>query len=375
MPAYTIPNTPDTTYGDLAEPDARDFEILGQQTLYGVLSGCQVGAQGPATMSTDVGSGVILNNGVPVSVASTSVTHAGAGTNPRVDMVVVDSLGNASVVAGLSSTNARCSALPGGLVVLAFVYVPGGASSIQSAQIVDKRLMLALSFSRSGAIGVSILGARIDGDTFDRWTKFADGSEGWGGGALAQDVTLTRTAAGELTLVGNLITKNIKRGTGSPETVVVGAIGDLFVRTDGALGTVVYYKSSAASPGNTGWLPLGAKKTVVIPHTWAIGGPVAVAIGDFDYICPFFVPVPAAQTATLLAVRHRINSGTSATVKLQKNGVDVTGFTGISVTPTITHTDPADVALADGDMLALVVSSISGSPMNLSITLEIAYTF
>lgn len=373
MPAYTIPNTPDTTYGDLAEPDARDFEILGQQSLYGVLSGCQVAAQG-GNMNVNIGAGVVLNNGVPVSVTSGSLTHGAASSNPRVDMIAVDSLGNKLIIAGISSTNARCTAFDG-YTILAFVYIPGGAFTIDIPQVIDKRTMLAVSFERSGAASDAIVGARVNADPLDRWTKFADGSEGWGGGALAQDVTLTRTAAGELTLVGNLITKNIKRGTGSPETVVVGAIGDLFVRTDGALGTVVYYKSSAASPGNTGWLPLGAKKTVVIPHTWAIGGPVAVAVGDFDYICPFFVPVPAAQTATLLAVRHRINSGTSATVKLQKNGVDVTGFTGISVTPAITHTDPADVALADGDMLALVVSSISGSPMNLSITLEIAYTF
>lgn len=48
--------------------------------------------------------------------------------------------------------------------------------------------------------------------------------------------------------VGNA---DIMSGTGSPEGVVSGAIGSLFLRTDGGAGTTMYVKESGA--GNTGW--------------------------------------------------------------------------------------------------------------------------
>lgn len=114
--------------------------------------------------------------------------------------------------------------------------------------------------------------------------------------------------------------------------------------------------------------------TTRVAHTWAISGAIAVPSGDTDFICPFYVPVPTGQTAALAACRYSINSGTSATVKLQKNGVDATGFTAISVTTTPATTDPANVALADGDALALVVTAVSASPTNMSFTVWIEYT-
>lgn len=113
-------------------------------------------------------------------------------------------------------------------------------------------------------------------------------------------------------------------------------------------------------------------KTVRLPHTWAIPGSVAVASGDTDYIIPFFIPVPATQTVTVVGARYRINSGTSATVKLQKNDVDVAGFTGISVTTT-SATTSGSVALADGDKLALVVTAVSGSPKNMTFSVDLDY--
>lgn len=119
-------------------------------------------------------------------------------------------------------------------------------------------------------------------------------------------------------------------------------------------------------------LPADPAKTIRVPHTFTVYGTVAVPSGDTNYIVPFFVPVPAGQTATLVAARHVIHSGTSATVKVQKNGVDATGFTGISVTGTATTTS-GSVALANNDLLALVVTAVSGSPTNLTFTAYIDY--
>jgi hypothetical protein len=119
------------------------------------------------------------------------------------------------------------------------------------------------------------------------------------------------------------------------------------------------------------WIDVSAHRT---PHTFAVGGPIQVPAGDTDYIPGFFVAAPTGmQTVNVAMARHRINSGTSVTVKLQKNGIDVTGFTGISVTTTSTTTDPTDVAVADGDYLQLIVTAVSGSPKNLSFSLFLDY--
>lgn len=114
--------------------------------------------------------------------------------------------------------------------------------------------------------------------------------------------------------------------------------------------------------------------TFRIPHTWAISGEIAVPSGDTDYIIPFFVSLASGQTAELVKARHRINSGTSVTAKLQKNGGDITGFTGISVTTTPTDTDPTDVTLSNNDMIALVVTAVAGTPQNMTFTIFIEYT-
>ncbi|WP_461372950.1 hypothetical protein [Candidatus Aquicultor sp.] len=115
--------------------------------------------------------------------------------------------------------------------------------------------------------------------------------------------------------------------------------------------------------------------TVRIPHTYTIPGVVNVPSGDTDYVCPFFIKLAAGQTAKLSMAEHRINSGDPATVKLQKNGSDITGFTALSVSTTSTLTNPTDVDLADGDMIQPVVTAVGATPAkNLSFTIFIDYT-
>jgi hypothetical protein len=118
----------------------------------------------------------------------------------------------------------------------------------------------------------------------------------------------------------------------------------------------------------TTWVFIGRDRTFLTPHSWTIGGEIKVPSSDTDYIPPFFIPVASGQTVTLTEARHRINGGTSATVKLQKNGGDITGWTGISVTTTSTTTNAADEAFTDEDTLALVVTAVSGTPINMTFT-------
>lgn len=120
--------------------------------------------------------------------------------------------------------------------------------------------------------------------------------------------------------------------------------------------------------------PGSGSSTLRIGKTYAIAGEIEVPIGEDDFIVPFFVSLAGGQTAELVKARHQINAGTSATVKLQKNGVDITGFTGISVTTTPADTDPADVTLVNNDEIALVVTAVSGVPQNLTFTIFIEHT-
>lgn len=133
-------------------------------------------------------------------------------------------------------------------------------------------------------------------------------------------------------------------------------------------GSWEYWNGAAWGP-----IHVTAPTTITVPHTFTLSGEVAVAAGDIAYVPPFFIPVPPGQTVRLRSVRHRINSGTSATVKLTSNGTDLTGYTGIAVTTTTATTDAADVTLTNNAALALVVTAVSGTPKNLSLTLYLDY--
>lgn len=108
-------------------------------------------------------------------------------------------------------------------------------------------------------------------------------------------------------------------------------------------------------------------------HTYAISGEIQVPSGDTDFILPFYVSFATGQTASIVKARHSINSGTSATVKLTRNGGDIAGYTGITVNTTPSDTTQTQ-ALTDNDELALVVTAVAGAPTNMSFTIFIEYT-
>ncbi len=108
-------------------------------------------------------------------------------------------------------------------------------------------------------------------------------------------------------------------------------------------------------------------KTIRLPHSWALNG-----TGTVDTLPGFFVSLPAGQTAALAAVRYATTSGT-ATVSVRRNATGATGFTGLSVTSTAATTDPANVALADGDYLDLDITAVS-SPVDLRVTVFVEYS-
>lgn len=174
---FIIPNATDTTSGNKyeslnqAEPDALDFEILGNKKS-GVISGCEVTAQTVPNSTVRVSSGSLSINGVVYTIASVS-SHPlpTAPINNRFDLVVArlsngsvsittcygaDSTDNpvfprsASRVVSTSGLPANSFVNPDTDVVLAAIYRSGGAV-VTNARIVDKRTTLNAGISLQGS--------------------------------------------------------------------------------------------------------------------------------------------------------------------------------------------------------------------------------
>lgn len=69
---------------------------------------------------------------------------------------------------------------------------------------------------------------------------------------IAAATTVADTSQTQATALNALV----RTGTGSPEGIVTAPIGTLFLRTDGAIGTVLYAKETGT--GNTGWVAHGS---------------------------------------------------------------------------------------------------------------------
>ena len=120
-------------------------------------------------------------------------------------------------------------------------------------------------------------------------------------------------------------------------------------------------------------LPVEDSVIMHLTHTFAVGGEIKVPVGDVDYIPGFYISIPTGQKATLLSVMPRINAGTSATFKLQSEGVDITGFTSIVADTTPAVVTPTAVELTSLAYIQLVVTAVSGTPKNLTVSLIIKY--
>ncbi len=141
-----LPNEADAFNANQAEPDSVDFEILllGYQRT-GVISGCVV-SEDPSTpdMTVDVTVGVVALAGsqIAVSVQLNNTVTAADGTNPRIDLVTVNSSGTVVVTAGTAAAQPVAPAIPATSIPLAFLYVPTSDTSIADNQINDKRILL-----------------------------------------------------------------------------------------------------------------------------------------------------------------------------------------------------------------------------------------
>jgi hypothetical protein len=111
----------------------------------GVLSGCEVTAQGSPDMTVAVAAGYIqaTPGAAPVAVTSGNATITAAdATNPRIDLVTASAAGVKTVTNGTAAASPKPPALPSGHVALAMIYVAANDTAINTGEITDKRVIL-----------------------------------------------------------------------------------------------------------------------------------------------------------------------------------------------------------------------------------------
>jgi len=111
----------------------------------GTVTGMTVTQRGAgANMSVDVASGsyVANNTGVTKSATTNVVITAADPSNPRIDIIVGDSAGAITAVAGTPASSPNPPQVPSGKVRFAFVNVAAATTSIVNANIQDARIFI-----------------------------------------------------------------------------------------------------------------------------------------------------------------------------------------------------------------------------------------
>lgn len=140
--AWTIPDKGegDNDLQSILFQEYIDGLVEGIQGLNCVVSGCAV--TGNANLLPTVAKGAVLSNGTLFAIASATVTITTAdATNPRIDLVVIDSSGAKQVRAGTPAANPKPPARTANDVILAAVYVPATATSLATSKCIDMRVI------------------------------------------------------------------------------------------------------------------------------------------------------------------------------------------------------------------------------------------
>lgn len=156
----------------------------------------------------------------------------------------------------------------------------------------------------------------------------------------------------------------------------------LFVVTQGAVTSDQLYFADVVKSGgtltvtdkrSTNYLSFFSPKsnTFTYEHAFTVAGSIQIPSGDSNYIPPVFFNVPSGMVKKITKARYRINGGTSASAKIQVNGSDVSGWNTITATQTPAEITPTPIVLVNNDLVGLVVTNVSGSPYNLTVSLTI----
>lgn len=133
-------------------------EYLAESTGYGIVSGCEPSISG---LTVTVAAGIVhLADGTRKEIASTNITLDNAdSTNPRVDLVYIDSTGVVAKITGTAAASPSAPSVPSGGISVAQVSVAAGATA---GTIADMRDMLPRYYN-TGIVNVRDFGAVGDG--------------------------------------------------------------------------------------------------------------------------------------------------------------------------------------------------------------------
>lgn len=218
-------------------------------------------------------------------------------------------------------------------------------------------------FGRSGAVA-----AQTGDYTAAQVTNALDKSSGSTQTISGSFVAATISASG-ITGALSATTRYVGSTAAGAPTSGTFVLGDWVVDQAGS----IWVCTVGGSPGT--W----SRRVFRVTHTWAITGVIQTATGAGDltnYVPPMFISLASLETVKLVKAYYVIGSGTSITFSIQRNGTNVTGLASLSATST-----PGNAAasspptLSDGDQLALVVNSVSGTnPGNLTVSIALEHS-
>lgn len=130
--------------------------VLGLKDT-GVLTGGVTTAEGTPDRRVNVTSGTGYTAGSAVSWSTTDVTLTNAdATLDRLDMIVVNASGTVTVRTGTAAAETDPADFTAGDILLAFVFLPHGTSTIITSYITDKRVFLPTRFANpTGTVGLA----------------------------------------------------------------------------------------------------------------------------------------------------------------------------------------------------------------------------
>lgn len=122
---------------------AARIQNLLQSTLSNVIiSGGSVFQHSTPNMSVDVEAGQVFFGNSPVNISAvTKTVNSADSTNPREDIISVNSSGTVNYTAGTAASNPAPPNVPSGEILLAIIRVDANSSSVQNSNISDCRII------------------------------------------------------------------------------------------------------------------------------------------------------------------------------------------------------------------------------------------
>lgn len=307
--SYTIPNDSDPAYFDTEFQSrifAADYDIL-QAAIggrNGVISGCGVSPDSPASMTVVVASGAIASDAVAYAVTGADVAIADPDSDPRFDLIIAQSDGTVDVITGAADPSPLLPSpaeVPGS-VALAAVFVPAAATAIAATLITDKRI--SVTDPTAPTVGWTTISASVDRSRSNTATLAVD-----------DDLTFTMAASTKYRVRGYLVfahtagsaSQTVKFGIGGPASPTF-LHGTIAIRTrvqptTFAIGDTLFLGGFSVFNTTTG---LGAGSMSTFPALSAASYSVAIEVtatvhngSNSGTFAPWWSQVTASSATTM----------------------------------------------------------------------------